>query len=342
MINPHESMTDAPPGDEPIGALELLDRMRLRLPGEPVQFEALSGGVSSDIWLIRSGSMSFVVKRPLEQLKVAADWRAPIDRGASEVAWLAYVDAVLPGACPKVLAYDRETFAMALEYLDPVTHLNWKSQLMAGDIDAGFAAAVGRDLGRIHAASARTPELRARFDHQDLLESLRIEPYFLRTAEAVPEVRDELHAIVAGLRGTRIALVHGDASPKNILVGERPVFLDAECATWSDPAFDAAFCLTHLRVKEIHQPAHAEAFANAARAFETAYLAEADWEDSERLRARIARIVPALMLARVAGASPVEYLDDAAKRTVGRLARSALRSGRSIDETLQEEGATHG
>ena len=342
MNDPYEPMTDAPTGGDPGDALDLLDRMRLRLPGEQVQIEALSGGVSSDIWLIRSGSTSFVVKRPLEQLKVAADWRAPIDRGASEMAWLAYVDLVVPGACPKVLAYDRETFAIALEYLDPATHLNWKSQLMAGDVDAGFAGAVGRDLGRIHGASARTPELQARFDHQDLLESLRIEPYFLRTAEVVPEVRDELHAIVDGLRGTRIALVHGDVSPKNILVGERPVFLDAECATWSDPAFDAAFCLTHLRLKEIHRPAHAEAFANAARAFESAYLAEADWEAPEQLRDRIARIIPALMLARVAGASPVEYLDDAARRTVGRLARSALRSGRSIDETLQEEGAAHG
>jgi aminoglycoside phosphotransferase (APT) family kinase protein len=343
--------TEAPPSDatadaaDRAEALGLLERLGLASTDGAV-VESLSGGVSSDIWLVRTGERSLVLKRPRQRLKVAADWRAPIDRGASEAAWLDYVGSVVPGACPSVLAYDPGTYAIALEYLDPASHRNWKSLLMAGEVDAGFAGAVGRDLGRIHRASAGTPELRPTFDHQDLFETLRIEPYLVRAAAAAPEVRELLEAVIAGLRSTRIALVHGDVSPKNILVGDRPVFLDAECATWGDPAFDASFCLTHLALKEIHLPQAASAFRDAAKAFETRYLAEVDWESADETKARIVRIVPALMLARVAGASPVEYLGDAERKTVGRIARAALVAGRPIEEIIDEEdeqeGATHG
>ena len=308
----------------------------LGLLPDDAELEPLSGGVSSDIWLVRGGPRPFIVKRPRERLKVAADWTAPIDRGASEAAWLEYVADAVPGACPRVLGYDPETFAIALEYVDTDTHPNWKSELMAGRVVARFAGAVGQDLGRIHAASVRTAGLADRFDHQDLFETLRIEPYLVRTASAVPEARGPLERVIDELRSTRIALVHGDVSPKNILAGEDPVFLDAECATWSDPAFDAAFCLTHLTLKELHLPEFASALRAAAHAFEARYLEQTDWADAAALRARITRIVPALMLARVSGASPAEYLTDSARRRVGVIATEALTSGRRVEDIIDE------
>lgn len=318
------------------GTAAALVRMGLLTPGEEFESQALTGGVSSDIHLIRTGSRAFVLKRALEKLKVAADWRAPLDRVASEAAWLEYAGGVVPGSCPRVLAFDGETFTMALEYLDPGVHLNWKSELLAGRVDPEVAASVASRLGRIHAASARQPELADRFANADLFESLRIEPYLVRAGAAVPEAREPLGRIIAGLRETRIGLVHGDVSPKNILVGGDPVLLDAECATWGDPAFDAAFCLTHLTLKRLHLPAHAEALAAGAREFESAYLAEVDWEDQDAAASRIARIVPALLLARVAGASPVEYLDDASRAVVRDIAIDALRTGTPADALITE------
>lgn len=324
-------------------AARLLERMGLVAASDVVSAEPLSGGVSSDIWLVRTADAALVLKRPRQRLKVESDWRAPLDRGASEAAWLEYVSSALPGSCPRVLGYDEESFAIALEYLDPEHHRNWKSELLAGRVDPGFAAAVGRDLGRIHSASTRMPGLAARFDHADLFESLRIEPYLVRTAAVVPEARERLGALIASLRATRIALVHGDASPKNILVGERPRFLDAECATWSDPAFDAAFCLTHLILKRLHLPQRAAELQEAARAFQTAYASEIDWEEPTDATARIARIVPALMLARVAGASPAEYLDSATREAVRRIAVDALIANRPVESLLPDaEGAFHG
>jgi len=320
-------MTDAVAPESLTAALVHLG---LAEPGEDVELVPLTGGVSSDIQLARTRRGPVVLKRALERLKVAADWRAPQSRIASEAAWLEYAASVVPGCCPSVLAFDAESYTMALEYLDPATHGNWKADLLAGRIDAGFAASVGDALGRIHAASAADPGLAERFDNAELFESLRVEPYLVRTAAAVPEAADALRAIAADLRATRVALVHGDVSPKNILTGERPVILDAECATWSDPAFDAAFCLTHLVLKRIHLPAHADQLVAAASAFRATYLARVDWEPVDAAAARIDRLLPALLLARVAGASPVEYLDDAERKTVRAIAVDALTGRRAI------------
>lgn len=324
-------------------AIGLAERMGLVGASEALWAAPLTGGVSSDIWLIRAPDTTIVLKRPLPRLKVDADWRAPLDRGASEVAWLEFVSAAVPGSCPRVLGYDEESFAIALEYLDPEQHRNWKTELLGGCVDVAFAESVGRDLGRIHGASARTPGLSTRFDHPDLFESLRIEPYLTRAAAAVPQAAGALGDIVESLRSTRIALVHGDVSPKNILIGQRPVFLDAECATWSDPAFDAAFCLTHLRLKQLHLPQHAAEVGESVRAFTAGYLAQVDWEEPEDAAARVARIVPALMLARVAGASPAEYLDPQTRELVRVISVEALLSGRPVDRLIEEtQGAARG
>ena len=335
-------MSEAAPSlaDDRAAMIALVERMGLAAASTVLSAEPLTGGVSSDIWLVRTADGALVVKRPLEQLKVAAEWHAPLDRGASEAAWLEFASQAVPGACPRVLAYDEDAFAIALEFLDPADHANWKTELLAGHVDAAFAEAVGTTLGRIHSASTHTPGLAERFDHADFFESLRIEPYFERTAAAVPEARAAIAEIIASLRSTRIALVHGDVSPKNILLGESPVILDAECATWSDPAFDAAFCLTHLSLKRLHLPQHAAALAESARRFEAGYLAQVDWELPSAIAARIARLLPALMLARVAGASPAEYLEAPTRALVRQLAIDALTSGRAIGDLISEvEGA---
>ncbi|QIG39432.1 aminoglycoside phosphotransferase family protein [Microbacterium sp. 4R-513] len=308
----------------------LLERVGLIARGEPYEEEPLTGGVSSDIRLVRTERGSFVLKRALERLKVEAEWRAPLGRVASEAAWLDFAGSVAPGSCPRVLVFDAESFTMALEYLDPAAHRNWKAELLAGRIDVEVAASLGETLGRIHAASVSTPGLAERFDNAELFEALRIEPYFVRTAAAVPEVQTPLHEVIDELRRTRLALVHGDVSPKNILVGPHPVILDAECATWGDPAFDVAFCLTHLELKAVHLPHRAADLHQAADVLRAAYLRRVDWEHTDAATRRVDRILPALLLARVEGASPVEYLDAAARGRVRNATIEALRTGAPV------------
>ena len=324
-------------------AVVLLERMALISPGDEVQIDALSGGVSSDIWLVRRNHESFVLKRAREKLNVTAEWHAPVNRGASEAAWLTFAGTVVPGCAPTVLAVDEISFAMALQYFDADVYHNWKIELLEGRINAAVAGAVGRTLGRIQAESTRTPGLATRFANDTLFETLRIEPYLRRTARAMPEVRGAVDSVISELESTHLGLVHGDLSPKNILVAtdeseHGPVILDAECATWGDPVFDAAFCLTHLALKEIHLPIHATAYRAASQAFERAYLEEVTWEDPLSARERILRILPTLLLARVVGASPVEYLSADEQSLVVELATSALHTGSSIWDIVDKEG----
>jgi hypothetical protein len=153
-----------------------------------------------------------------------------------------------------------------------------------------------------------------------------LEPYLVASARAHPDRAAALESLVEVTAGTRRTLVHGDVSPKNILVGPRgPIFLDAECAWYGDPAFDLAFCLNHLLLKCLWTPGAAPGFLQCFELLATAYLAGVSFEPGAALEARAARLLPGLLLARVDGKSPVEYLSAEADRDrVRRVARALL------------------
>lgn len=290
---------------------------------EPVGLEPLTGGVSSDIWRVDLPGRSVCVKRALAKLKVAADWQAPVDRNAYEWAWLCFAAEQCPDHVPRPLAQDARAGLFAMEFLAPQQHPVWKQQLMAGEVSEQTARQVGELLARLHAASAARPELASVFDSGANFHALRLEPYLLATAERHPEVAAALRRLSERTAAGRHALVHGDVSPKNILVGPRgPVFLDAECAWYGDPAFDLAFCLNHLLLKVIARPDAAAALQHAFATLATAYLAAVDWEPAAALEGRAASLLPGLLLARCDGKSPVEYLVD--ERDRERVRRVAL------------------
>ncbi|MBV9208579.1 MAG: hypothetical protein JO037_24945 [Actinobacteria bacterium] len=89
---------------------------------------------------------------------------------------------------------------------------------------------------------------------------------------------------------------------------EGPVLLDAECAWFGDPAFDVAFCLTHLILKTVARPDRSAALLDSGRALVSSYLGHVAWEEPEHLLQRVVTLVPALLLARIDGSSPVEYI----------------------------------
>lgn len=295
--------------------------------GGAVEAEALSGGVSSDIWRVRCAGRSFCVKRALPQLKVAAEWRAPVERNAMEVAWLRTLGALVPGVAPEILGEDREAGLFAMAWLDPEQHRLWKAELLAGIIDRGVAAAVGERLGRVHAATAGRADMAERFATDHIFHPIRLEPYLLATAERRPEVAGALRDLAQVTASTKRAVAHGDVSPKNIVLGPSgPVFLDAECAWYGDPAFDVAFCLNHLLLKCLVHPGRTGDYLAAFTALAEAYVAHIDWEDPAGLEARAARLLPGLFLARVDGKSPVEYLTaEADQERVRRTAIALLR-----------------
>ena len=283
--------------------------------GESACWSALTGGVSSDIWRVDLPGRSLCVKRALAKLKVSADWQAPVSRNAYEWAWMQFAVEHCPDNVPRPLAHDPEAGLFAMSFLDPAQHQIWKQQLLAGDVSIETARAVGRLLGRLHAASAGDPRLAKEFDTGDNFYALRIEPYLIATAGVHPPVAARLRELAERTAAARIALVHGDVSPKNILVGARgPVLLDAECAWFGDPAFDLAFCLNHLLLKCLVPGARRSELMTAFAGLVEAYFAQANWESQTALERRTAELLPALLLARVDGKSPVEYLTEERQR----------------------------
>ena len=304
---------------EPGDLIEPLRRMGLLKGGESARLTALTGGVSSDISLVEASGRRFCVKRALPRLKVAALWEAPVERNAAEAAYMRAVQRWLPRAVPRVLGEDAKAGWFAMDYLAPEDHRLWKAELLAGIIEPDFAAAVGRDLGLIHGRSARDPDVAAAFANDATFGAIRIEPYLRATAHAHPELASRFDELARVTLATKRALVHGDVSPKNILQGPAgPVFLDAECAWFGDPAFDLAFCLNHLLLKGAREGADRMHYNSAFSALASAYLAAVDWENADGLEARAAALLPALFLARIDGKSPVEYLARESERAAVR------------------------
>ena len=286
----------------------------------------LDGGVSSDIWRVETRSGTICVKRALPRLRTTKEWRVPVERNANEADWIRAVSAIAPDAVPRLAGEDRDRGLFAMNYLDPAKFPVWKAQLRDGEISPDIAATVGAALGTIHAATAGNEDLAKRFATDSLFEAIRIEPYLLRTAGAHPDLANRLRQLAKATAENRRALVHGDVSPKNILIGPNgPVFLDAECAWYGDPAFDVAFCLNHLLLKCVWRPQWTADYVEAFAALATAYFGHPNWESPSQLEARAAALLPGLLLARVDGASPVEYIQtDADRNRVRRVARHGL------------------
>ncbi|MBP8306797.1 MAG: aminoglycoside phosphotransferase family protein [Burkholderiaceae bacterium] len=303
-----------------------LRRMSLIAPDETPELEPLTGGVSSLIVLAHTRRGPVCVKSALARLKVAAEWLAPVERNTAEVAWMRLAAGIVPDSVPAILGEDRVSRAFAMAYLDPRDHPVWKTQLLSGQIDVTIAIRVACALAAVHRATARRADLAHAFAHDAQFFALRLDPYLGAAARAHPDRAAALQALIDTTASTRLALVHGDISPKNILCGPAgPVILDAECAWYGDPAFDLAFVLNHLLLKCAWLPAAGPAFLNAFDALFQAYRAGIDWEPAPALERRAARLLGGLLLARIDGKSPVEYLTHESQRDpVRQVARALL------------------
>ena len=286
-----------------------LTRMGLIAPGETARYTALTGGVASDIWMVETRAKTFAIKRALPKLKVADDWYVPVARNAYEVKWMETVRGIVPDAVPALFGHDTEAGLFAMAYLEPERYRLWKTELRDGHTDEAFAVEVGRSLVRIHAATAGNPAIASAFATDATFHAIRLAAYLETAAAKHPAVANVLMTLSRTTLSTKLTLVHGDVSPKNILIGpEGPVFLDAECAWYGDPAFDLAFCLNHMLLKCLWTPPASARFLALFDVLSRNYLAGVSWEAPETLERRTARLLPGLFLARVDGKSPVEYI----------------------------------
>ena len=296
---------------------------------EDATLTPLTGGVSSDIYRVEDGDRRFVVKRALPQLKVEDDWFADVSRNQFELAYLETVGEFLPDAVPKVLDSDPESGWFAMEFLEGFA--NWKMLLLKGYCDPDQARAAARILGTIHRQTWNDSKVREEFESTENFNQLRIDPYLLTTAERTgnTHLATEIRFEAKRLREQRLCLVHGDYSPKNLLFqGDRLVVLDCEVAWFGDPTFDVAFLLNHLLLKALHLDEKSGELVGMAMAAWNEYTGVLQHQKKiSKVSGPLCRLLPMLMLARVDGKSPVEYLDDERKRQLIRdfTAESILR-----------------
>ncbi|EMI56864.1 phosphotransferase family protein [Rhodopirellula sallentina] len=292
----------------------------------------LTGGVSSEIYLVRDGDRRFVVKRALEKLKVQQDWFADTSRNQSEQAFMRYVAGFRPDAMPEIYRCDAEGGVFAMEYLDGFS--NWKQDLLDGECDMSLARSVGELLGEIHATTWGDPKVAEQFDTIANFDQLRIDPYLRGAADKNPDLGPQLLNEAERLTKSRQCLIHGDYSPKNILHRDnRVVPLDCEVACYADAAFDFAFLINHLYLKSLYHAPRRLPLDAMIEEVRVGYR-EKNPSHSAAVEDNVATLLPMLMLARVDGKSPVEYLDSQKQSVIRTFARSQIASGPTdLDQT---------
>jgi len=294
--------------------LSYLQRTGRIAPREQPRIAILHGGVSNrTVWVERESGEAWVLKQALAKLRVPVDWFSSperIHREALGLEWLARLAP--PGSITPLLFEDRERHLLAMQAV-PQPHQNWKTMLLAGEISPDHFRQFATLLAAIHREAYGRADLAEVFGDRSFFESLRLEPYYAYSAQQAPAAAPFLDSLIRDTLACRITLVHGDYSPKNILIHEgRLVLLDHEAIHFGDPAFDLGFSLTHFLSKAHHLPALRREFAFAAleywRLYSEAIGAHA-W--AANLEPRAVRHTLACLLARVVGRSPLEYLDSA-------------------------------
>ena len=294
-----------------------------------VEADELGGGVSNRVVMVRGAGNCLVLKQPRPNLAVEADWPADVDRVHNEAAATRVYGSILeptalPAAVPAVRFEDDENDVVGFECAPDDARM-WKADLLDGRVDVRVAETVGRVLGAVHDAAAEAPELLAPFESKLPFDQLRIDPYHRTVARRHPDVAEAIEAATDRALGSDRTLVHGDYSPKNVLVEDTDRFrvwiLDFEVAHRGGPAFDAAFMLNHLFIKSVYNDDRGSEYRDAARAFFDAYEEHVAWD----IEAETIEELGVLMLARVDGKSPVEYVERAeTKQTLRRIAKRTL------------------
>jgi 5-methylthioribose kinase len=295
----------------------------------PVLVEELSGGVSSAVLRAESCERCLVLKQALPKLKVRDDWRSGVERALIEAkAAEALARLLPPGAVLPPLLTDPERYLFVMPCA-PTGAETWKARLLRGELDYRTATRAGSLLGWLHGRSRDDAALATEFADRQYFLSLRVAPYLHTTAERRPELAAVIARHEERMLATRVCLVHGDYSPKNMLVGpDDPaavILLDHEVAHWGDPAFDLAFCLTHLHLKAVAFPVRAAGYLALVQTFWEAYQEAASPPDTRALERDLVGLLGCIIAARVDGKSPVEYLTtDDLRDQVRSLSRTIL------------------
>jgi 5-methylthioribose kinase len=292
-----------------------------------VRVTPLGWGVSNAVFRVETADRLFVLKQSRPQLKTRETWLSDLDRVYREQEVMEFLHPLLPPlTVPEVLFVDRPNYVFAMSHA-PLEARVWKESLLAGEVDLGIGERAGLVLGRIHEATASDLPGAERFRDPTVFVQLRIDPFYRRIQERLPDVADAVAPLIDQMLSVKEALCHGDFSPKNILTHAAGFTLvDYETAHLGDPTMDLGFFLSHLLLKAVRRAPERDRYFELTRAFWRGYEAEVRFRPAAALRARGIGHLAVCLLARVDGTSPVDYLPEEPRReAVRRLGRALLR-----------------
>jgi 5-methylthioribose kinase len=279
---------------------------------ENIDIRILAGGVSNrTVMVTRDNGEAWVLKQALHKLKVQVDWFSDPNRSQREALGIEWLNRLIPnGNIPKLIFLDPLHHLLAMEAI-PNGHVNWKDSLLKGEINLSLIYQFADLLALIHSESAREEKIiRPIFQDRSYFETLRLDPYYLYAGEQVPLAKDFMVQLVEITRNRALTLVHGDYSPKNVLVYQKKlILLDHEVIHFGDPCFDIGFSMTHFLSKAHHLPKHKQRFREAAHSYWSRYAEKTinqPWAKDIEKYAVFHTL--GCLLARVAGRSPLEYL----------------------------------
>jgi len=290
--------------------------------------EVLTGGVSCVVLAVASDEREIVVKQALPELKTKAKWVADQRRAIVEAEAMRIYQSITPDSVPELLDCDEANFTLTMSRL-PNTCTNWKQDMLEGRIHPEMGEKLGKILAKWHNTTATDEAIKAKFMEGELFEQLRVSPFYRAVAAKNPNLQVVINSLIEEITTVKIALVHGDFSPKNILAtsDHSPIVLDFEVAHTGNPVFDLGFICAHLLCKTIrtNNSGEKEALISTANRFLDSYRQNCDLTITESLPLHVALIA----LARVEGVSPVNYLDESAQRQLVAITKSAL-----LDSTM--------
>ncbi|MCE5234970.1 MAG: aminoglycoside phosphotransferase family protein [Eubacteriales bacterium] len=303
----------------------LLDK-RVISEEEGYQVDYCSGGVSCLAAFITAGKREALVKQARTKLNVAVEWLADQSRIATESKANGVYFSYVPDCAPRVIFYDADNYILVREAA-PRDCTMWKSDLLEGILDFGVAYKTIEALARIHNETFMDAAVAKEFADCNVFHQLRISPYIEYVMEQYPRLAQDIGEIRETLLSRKMALVHADYSPKNILVKDRKIcILDFEIAHYGDPVFDLSFFLNHIALKSVKNKQWAAGYLNMLAYMADAYFSIIRYDCRANIEPYSVRLLGLLMLARIDGKSPVEYLcDDSDKALVRRVAAQLIR-----------------
>lgn len=327
---------------------------QLLAPDETATIRELPGGVSNAVlYVTRTTEPDFVVKQARAQLRVAAPWFCSVERIWREVETMKVCTELLtdsstqpsiPISTPRLLFTDTDNFLYGMSAVP--NHETWKQVLLRDEVDDRVACSCGWLMGRLHGGTWGGKGLPELLHDRQFFDDLRVDPYYREIARVHADLIPAIDRLTDSLDRSICCLVHGDFSPKNLLLHEQGIVLvDFEVGHFGDPAFDTGFFLTHLALKAFQAGDEFPKYLSLIVAFREAYADElcrfTSPHDLQNVEHRTAENLAACMLARIDGKSRVDYLSEPLRVLVREMTRTLLiESTASLDEVIQQIHST--